>query len=165
MSKVFKLGIALVGFSMVFMLLSLFLPAVLSPLSPLFCGPGETLGGEVQFSGSLRRSTIGTVYWCQDKFGNQRNVNETVTPGTTLIFLGILFSGFGVTSVGIYLSHRGSPTTSPAQKQKRKSPEESTVFPDGLTEALEELEESRRKGLITEDEYQTLRQQVLDKFE
>jgi len=149
---------------MAFMLLSLFLPAALSPLSPLFCGPGETLGGEVHSSGNLRRSTIGTAYWCEDKFGNQRNVNETVTPGTTLIFLGILFSGFGVTAVGIYLSSRGNPTASPAQKQKRKSSEENAVFPDGLTEALEELEESRRKGLITEDEYQTLRQQVLDRF-
>lgn len=159
-----RIGIALIIISILFMLASLLLPDTLAPLSPLFCEDGETLGGQVIASGNLRRSTVGTSYWCTDKNGNQRNVNDSVIAGTTIIFLALFFVGMGVASVGYSISQKGKaavPTSTPSPAFTLENRIDAST---GLTDALKDLEDSRAAGLISEDEYQRLRQKVMERF-
>jgi hypothetical protein len=150
---------------------SLLLPMALSPFSSFFCEEDETLSGEVRTIGNEVRSSTGTAYICTDKNGNERAVTSSVVAKTTNLFLVLLFGGMGLLAVGGWNAIKNAP---PTNKTKRKN-DDRTDFdepqpftPDDkldLTDSLRELEEAHTAGLITEDEYQRMRQKVMERFE
>ncbi|NWF67663.1 MAG: SHOCT domain-containing protein [Chloroflexi bacterium] len=135
---------------------SLLLPDAMTPFSSFFCEPGERLQGELWMSSSETRSSVGTSYVCIDENGGERSATGTVRRDTTILFLALLFAGFALGFVALWNS-------TPSRKRKNAPPAHSSM-PSDLSTALGELEQARAKALISEDEYQRLRQQILERF-
>lgn len=159
------LGILACGLSGVVMCASTLLPMTLAPFSSFFCQDDEQLTGEVWTAGNEMRSSVGTTYLCVDKNGNERAVTPSVVSKTTTVFLVLMFGGMGLLGLAGWHSVKTTPATQKAKRKNDQAANADTADDNsGLTEALRELEESRAAGLITEDEYQQMRQKVMERF-
>jgi hypothetical protein len=170
----FIIGFALIGFAVAVLVGVLVSGASMPPIKQLmttvYCQPGETI---VQQSSRMYGNTYNITFACQTAQETRRDVTGPVTMSligvfVTLLFLGITFiisgakgmvrrriqSAFG--STGGF----GQPFSNASRTVITLDGR--TVQPTDLTSRLKQLEEARSAGLITEDEFARLRQEILD---
>ncbi len=159
-----KVGVAMMILAFCILMGALAFPDVLTPLTPLYCHSGETLIRST-FTFSIPGETSSTFYYhCADAEGVEtRDVSSQVTWSILGVFFAFEFGGIGVLTFGGRRKHRDDDLTdyertSHIPKRLQPSRQQGT-----LAERLRELQEARSQGLITETEYQTLRQQALEK--
>ncbi len=129
-------------------------------------------------------------YYCTNKAGVQREVTDQVgqgivnnifgsfgsslgtilipvlssilcIPGIIMIIVGAIFSPRRVMRAGMVSRYRGDGWAAPAVTPQPTQPSQPPIDSD-LAGRLRQLEEARQSGLLTEDEYQRKRRQMLD---
>ncbi len=153
------LGVLACGLSVLPMLGQTILPQLMTPFAAQFCQPGERLAGEVFVTERETGSSVGTTFVCVDDAGNERSVRGQIVRQATSLFLLLMFGGFALMVVG------GTGMVKPGDAEPESQP---TPLPgpttSGLAARLQELDDARRKGLLTEAEYQQMRQKALDRW-
>lgn len=170
------IGIGLIIISLVVMLV--FLqgadnPLVKNVMTTLYCNPGETFGQ----SGVRRIST-----YCEDGAGNRRDMNTqsvltSIIAFTAPFMLGLVLfsSGYSaairkrqqpnVISGAAVMSADLSPETAQTVEQLLREMDTMTNFPKGdLADKLRQLQTARNQGLITADEFERVRKEILNKL-
>jgi hypothetical protein len=135
-------------------------PDLAAPFASIVCRPGERLTGQVLTTTSVNRTRVSTSFTCVNAAGAERSVTGEVVQIATVWFLGLFFLGLGFLGMQMVLYARSLPAN---RQHITANPARSTA-PSSLTERLQELKESRRKGLITEDEYHQMRQKTIEKW-
>jgi hypothetical protein len=153
-----------------------------TPTAAELCNPGETLDevrGAEEYT-ALEGTRRAIRYFCVNDAGERREVTGSFVTG----MLGDVFRSLGVfaiplfssclCTVGIFLTVIGALLS----RRKAMLAVNNFAFPEdfdttsasrqpsaasaALTNRLRQLEDARRSGLISEDEYQRLRQEALD---
>jgi len=96
-----RLGVALIIIAFLVLLGVFAKPEVLTPLTPLYCQPGETLTSHT-FTFSLPSETSISFYFnCTDATGGvTRDVSEQVTWSILGIYLAVFGAGIALTTIG-----------------------------------------------------------------
>jgi hypothetical protein len=137
-------------------------------LEPLFCEPGEKIERDQYTTSSNRGGTTFTMaVYCVSQESGRRDVTDRWTligMGAFLVpFLIGLFAF--IAGVGRNARQRAAVSSSPiivgGQMLSGSMPPSSSSGAS-LTQRLKEIQEARNAGLITAEEYERLRQEVLD---
>lgn len=171
-----KLGCLLILLSMAGLCVIIVLPVlpflesnqtIDSILQPLVCEPGEKIERDQYQTAGSRGGTVFTMnVYCINSEGSRRGATDR----WTLIGAGIFVVPFLVGLFGVIFGAsrsaqkavaEGSLGVTPGGQVVTKSPASSDTS-STLAKKLNELEEARDAGLITADEYERLRQEILN---
>ena len=177
------LGIFLIIFAIAFMGL-LFspnvVPFVADTMVTVYCEAPETqiTSGDRLNTGGTRNSS--SVYFCEDEDGNRREITDSVGATAAIGFIVFLFSGILLTLGGLGrmgrdrrakrkiarsqggLASAGIVSEQQETVQNVYSTDETNNTNISLTERLQQLDDARKQGLISKQEYDRTRQSILD---
>lgn len=156
-------GGLLLALASVYLLLGVILRPIVPPpvhavldgvYDALLCGPDETYQQDPFLRGALRRNTVSTGdAWCLSTGGVKRDISYSEFNVAIALFLVPLLLGFSLLMVGIAGSSFGTPRQ---RTQTGRS---------DLSTRLTELKAAFDQGLITRDEYEVTRQNILKQME
>lgn len=155
------------GFLLIFAFIYLVVGVIFRPIMPapvhmlldgvfdmLLCGPDEEYQQDSSLRGALRRNTVGTGdAWCLNAQGVKRDISYSEFNVAVVLFVLPLLLGFFLLFVGIS-APLGRASSSGIQGGS-----------SDLSRRLEELKHAYEKGLITHDEYELTRRNILKQME